>query len=358
VRRPKEHHFSGYLPTVPIVRLDGRKLSPAEVDSTVVRLMRSADVPGLGVAIVHEGRVAYLQAYGVRDRESGAPLSERTELPAGSLTSAVVAIAAVQLADAGALPLDGALADSLLGALTDDPRARSITPRMLLSHRSGLADAQGGRWRLQEAPGTRFAPSAGDEVFLQSAMQQASGDSFAQVVGRRVFGPLGMWRSGLVWNPRFEDDVATGYDAQGRAAPASRPGVADAAGSLTTTLADCSRVLAELVGNSILPPRVVDTLLTRQVDVAASGTVTGTDPGYALGWGLVRTPRGEAFFAEGRAPGMRHWMVGFRGARDGLLIMSNSEAAERILAPLAEQLIADSWTPVAGRGWTAPAGTR
>jgi CubicO group peptidase (beta-lactamase class C family) len=366
VRKPREHHFSGYLPSVPIVRLDGRKLSPSEVDTIVVRQMREANVPGLGIAIVHEGRVAYLKAYGLRDRDAGLPMSDRTVLPAGSLSATVVAITAVELADAGVLPLDRPLADSLpvlhadggpFAGLGADPRARAITPRLLLSHRSGLAGDPGGPWKMQDAPGARFAWEQGDEVLLQAAMEGANGDSLGPMVERRVFGPLGMWRSSLQWNPHFEDDAATGYDAQGHAVPIAKPAVPDAAGSLCTTLADYSRILAELLGNSILPPRVVDTLLTRQVDVPPATGAVAAGPGYALGWGLVRTPRGEAFFADGRGPGVRHWAVGFRGQRDGLLVMSNAESAERILGALSEQLLGDAWTPVAGRDWAAPAGT-
>lgn len=37
-------------------RLDGSTVRPGEIDSTVTRLMRNAEVPGVGIAILNHGR--------------------------------------------------------------------------------------------------------------------------------------------------------------------------------------------------------------------------------------------------------------------------------------------------------------
>jgi CubicO group peptidase (beta-lactamase class C family) len=377
-RRGREHHFSGYLPKEPIVRLDGRRLKPAEIDSIVVRLMRSAGVPGLGIALLHEGRVAYAGAYGWRDRDASLPMTERTEFCGASLTKGVVAVAAVQMDAAGTLPLDRPLTDVVpglrsgsgpFGELAADPRDSLITPRLLLSHRSGLANLRGDEpdrlLRLHFTPGSRFAYSGEGFELLQAGMEAAAGESLQAVVAQRVFAPLGMWRSGLTWNPHFDDDVATGYDEDGRAVGTPRPRTADAAGSLSTTLSDYARLMAALLGGKVFQPRIVDVLLARQADIASAHEFPTLDSldspatrasglGYALGWGLIRTPKGEAFFKEGHAVGFRHYAVGFRDSGDGLVVLCNSANGEAIFAPLLEQLLADTWTPVAWHGWPPP----
>jgi CubicO group peptidase (beta-lactamase class C family) len=53
----------------PVTRLDGSKIAPDEIDATVTRLMKAAEVTGVGIAILDHGKIAYLKAYGVRDKE-------------------------------------------------------------------------------------------------------------------------------------------------------------------------------------------------------------------------------------------------------------------------------------------------
>ena len=45
-----------------VTRPDGRKLTPAQIDSTVNRLIQAAHVTGAGVALFHRGKTAYLNA--------------------------------------------------------------------------------------------------------------------------------------------------------------------------------------------------------------------------------------------------------------------------------------------------------
>src|SRR4051794_22637289 len=69
-------------PAPAIRRLDGSAITPAQIDATVDRLMAAAHVPGVAIAIINDGRVAYLAAHGLRDLESRAPLTVDTALPA------------------------------------------------------------------------------------------------------------------------------------------------------------------------------------------------------------------------------------------------------------------------------------
>ncbi len=57
-----------------VQRIDGSMISSAEVDRTVVRLMKAAEVNGAGIAIFNHGKLAYLKAYGFRDTQKNLPL--------------------------------------------------------------------------------------------------------------------------------------------------------------------------------------------------------------------------------------------------------------------------------------------
>jgi hypothetical protein len=46
-----------------IERLDGSNIAPAEIDATVTRVMRAAEVTGVGIAIFNRGKIVYLKAF-------------------------------------------------------------------------------------------------------------------------------------------------------------------------------------------------------------------------------------------------------------------------------------------------------
>ncbi len=70
----------------PIKRLDGSTITSAEIDATVTRLMRAAEVPGVGIAIFNNDRIVYLKAYGLRDKEKNLPLTPDSVMTSASLS--------------------------------------------------------------------------------------------------------------------------------------------------------------------------------------------------------------------------------------------------------------------------------
>ena len=51
-----------------LVGIDGRALTPAEIDATVTHVMKGEDVARLALGLINNGRVVYLRAYGAKDR--------------------------------------------------------------------------------------------------------------------------------------------------------------------------------------------------------------------------------------------------------------------------------------------------
>ncbi len=58
-----------------VTRLDGSTISVAEIDATMARLMKAAEVTGVGIAVFHNGKLELLKAYGFRDKEKNLPLT-------------------------------------------------------------------------------------------------------------------------------------------------------------------------------------------------------------------------------------------------------------------------------------------
>src|SRR5262249_49400416 len=90
--------------TEPSVRRpDGRMIATSQIAATIRRLMEAAHVTGVGLAMFHKGRVAYVKAYGARDTERRLPLTPNSVMTAASLTKSAFASVVMRLTQEGAI---------------------------------------------------------------------------------------------------------------------------------------------------------------------------------------------------------------------------------------------------------------
>jgi CubicO group peptidase (beta-lactamase class C family) len=359
-----------------IKRLDGSTISPAEVDATVARLMRAAEVTGAGIAILNGGKVAYLKTYGFRDNENKLPLTTDSVLCGASFTKAVFAYLVMQLAGAGTLALDTPVQQYLPKPLTDypgyhdladDPRYRKITARMLLSHTSGFPNYRGLnpdlKLNINFEPGSRYAYSGEGIQLLQFVVETITKRPVQDLMQERVFQPLGMSRTSMVTEKRFENDYANGYDEYGRSLGHQNRTSASAAGSMQTTLADFTRFVQAVIEGKQLRKASRELMLSPQIQIfskhefptletATSESNQAIRLSYGLGWGLYWSPYGKAFFKEGHDEGFRNYTVVFDQPKDGIVIMTNSSNGEGIYKELLETLQKNTFTPIEWEGFT------
>lgn len=357
-------------------RLDGTSIAPAQIDDTVMRLMHAAEVPGVGIAIFNGGKVVYLKAYGVRDKERNLPLTPDSVLTAASFTKVAFAYMVMQLVEEKVIDLDKPVYQYLpkplpeypqYADLAGDPRYKLITARMLLTHTAGFPNF---RWinanrklNINFEPGTRYAYSGEGIETLQLVVETVTGKPLEELMRARVFEPFGMTRSSMMWQDRFESNYANGYDEYGRSLGPERRPKADAAGSMQTTLSDFARFLEAVMAGKRLDPETRELMLSPQIQIPwkhefPTLEFEKTDANksirlsYGLGWGLYWTPYGKAFFKEGHADGFRNYAVCFDGPKTGLLIMTNSSNGEGIYKELLETLLKDTYTPIEWEGFT------
>jgi len=359
-----------------IKRLDGSTITPAEIDATVTRLMRAARVTGIGIAILNDGKVAYLKAYGVRDQEKNLALTPDSVMSAASFSKVAFSYMVMQLVDEGVFDLDKPVYQYLSKALPDydaygdlavDPRYKKITGRMLLSHTSGFPNwrrfTDDGKLSINFEPGSRFAYSGEGIALLQLAVEAATKMPLRHLMRDRVFQPFGMTRTSMVWEDGFESDYANGYDEKERSLGPQKRTRADAAGSMQTTIRDFGRFIEAVMQGESLRKQTREQMLSAQIQILskhefptlASETTDENKAirlSYGLGWGLYWTPQDEAFFKEGHDDGWRHYTVCFDKAGTGIVIMTNSSNGESIYKELLETLLRDTYTPIEWEGFT------
>jgi CubicO group peptidase (beta-lactamase class C family) len=360
----------------PITRLDGSQISPNEVDDAVTRLMRSAEVTGVGIAIFAGGEISYLKAYGVRDKEKNLPLTADSVMTAASLSKVAFAYMVMQLVDEKLIDLDKPVYQYLPKPLSEysnyqdlanDPRWLKITARMLLSHTSGFPNW---RWvnedrklNINFEPGTRFAYSGEGIDLLQLVVETITKKPLGELMRERIFEPFGMTRTSMIWQSAFESDYATGYDEYGRSLGPERRKTADAAGSMQTTPHDFAHFFQAVMRGERLKKQTRKMMVSPQIEILSKHEFPSLvyEPSdenkairlsYGLAWGLYWTRYGEAFFKEGHDEGWRNYVVCFDKPKIGLMIMTNSSNGEGIFKELIETLLKNPYTPIEWEGYT------
>ena len=106
-----------------------------EIDDYVAAQMRQLHIPGLSLAIVHDGRITKAQGYGFANVELKARAMKETVYEIGSNTKQFTAAAIMMLVQDGQVHLE----DPIRKYFPEAPEAwHGITIRHLLSHTSGI----------------------------------------------------------------------------------------------------------------------------------------------------------------------------------------------------------------------------
>jgi CubicO group peptidase (beta-lactamase class C family) len=366
--------FSCLLLALPAAAAD-KPLRGAALDQRIAFLMKEAKVPGLAVAIVEDGKVVSVKAYGQRDVEQGLPLTTDTVMYAASLTKAAFAYATMSLVEAGKLKLDGSIAEDLPKPLPDypkyadlagDERWRRLTPSILLSHRTGFPNFRfwqpgkdydpNGKLSFYFDPGTRFGYSGEGINLMQFVLENGKSIDVDTLMKNRLFERYGMTRTSMTWRDDFAENVAIGYDEEGKPLGHKRRESVRAAGSMDTTIADYARLLAAMSRGDGLKAATYRTWLkpvvrirsVRQfptIGLADSHDNDSISLGYALGVGTFESPRGPAFFKEGHDDGTNNLFVCLERSKTCVLLMSNSSRGESIFAYLLDDVLGKTCFP-------------
>jgi CubicO group peptidase (beta-lactamase class C family) len=368
----------------PIHRLDGTAIAPSQAAAIADAELKADSVTGAQLAILNRSRVVWTHPYGLRDAEQNLPMTADTNIWAASITKAVFATFVMHLAETHRIDLDQPIANMLskpldryapykdrASDLVRDPRWAKVTPRMMLSHSSGLANFSGlepdKKFHLHFEPGTRFAYSGDGLNILQAAIEEKLRAPLDVLMQREIFASLGMTRTGLVWNEAWRADNALRYDAWGKLIGATRRDAPRAAGSMATTINDLSRFLEVLLADRILQPETRAKMFSPQIGIHAAhqfptlDAATGDEGprvglAYGIGWGLLtKTKYGPAFFKEGHGDGAENYLICFQRSGTCMILLTNSDNGELAFRPLLEKLIGDTVTPWEWESYTRKA---
>jgi CubicO group peptidase (beta-lactamase class C family) len=192
-----------------IRRLDGSSISITDADAFAKKILAARHVAGAQIAVLNNGRLVWSAAYGLRHKEPDLPMDRDTTSWAASITKSVFATYVMQLVERGEFNLDQPVASQLAKPLNayepyrdtaaeivKDPAWPTVTPRMLLSHSSGLANfafiEPDKKMHLRFKPGTQFLYSGEGINLVQFLIEQKKQKPLDQLMQDAIFTPLGM----------------------------------------------------------------------------------------------------------------------------------------------------------------------
>jgi CubicO group peptidase (beta-lactamase class C family) len=205
----------------------------AKVDAWLQEQVALAQYPGLSVAIVRDGKLLYLGAFGFEDIKARRKATPQTSYHVASVTKAFTASMAVMLHAQGVIDLDQPVVKYLpkdVSISTRPALGATITLRQLASHTSGLprgvpgpVQSVEGRYQLEPNrlyehlakvklefdPGTDELYSNLGFGLLGHVLERAAGKPFDRLLQEMVCDPLDLKGTATQIGGKFH--LATGY---------------------------------------------------------------------------------------------------------------------------------------------------
>ncbi len=354
----------GVLPARPAGAGNPQVLPPG-LDDLVARVRNVFDVPGIGLAVVKDGRVLLAEGYGIKKLGEPDPVGPETLFGIASNTKAFTATALGLLVEKGRISWDDPVIDHLPWFQMKDPVVtREITVRDLLVHRSGLGLGAGDLllWppslytrkeivrRLRYVPlATSFRSAyAYDNVLYLVAgelIEAVDGRTWEDFIREEIFVPVGM-KGSLARHPASHEglDIAAPHapvEGTLRPIPPAENDNINPAGGVLSSAADMARwALVQLEGGR-LPggARLFSAATSKELQTLVTPMPIPSPPselaaqkmdfrGYALGF-QVHDYRGRKVVTHtGGLSGAVSKLTLVPELELGLVVLTNQESGE------------------------------
>lgn len=328
-------------------------------------LMEEEKIPGMSVAIGHDGALLWSEGIGYADVEREAPVTTRTRFRLGSVSKILTAACVLKLVEEERLDLDLPVQEY---ARSFPDKGAIITPRMLAGHLGGIRhygmkDFGGGRNidrmhfdtvtaglvvfqndELVAPPGTKFSYSTFGFSLLSAVVEGAAETDFLTYLQATVLDPLGMEHTAPderdVEMPDRTGFYEKGKDGALAEAPYLDPSYKWAGGGIVGTAEDLVRF-----GTAHLAPGFLDAE-TLELAFTHQHTTDGEEVRVGIGWFSDEDAAGRRrIFHNGSQAGCRALLLAYRDEGVVIALLSNLSGTpgpiQKIGDELAEPFLAE-----------------
>lgn len=301
----------------------------ADLEEQVPQLMATMSVPGVSIAVIKDGALAWRRGFGVKDAASNQPVDTDTIFEAASMSKPVFAYAVLKLSERNIIDLDRPLTEYVPEPfLRGDSRLQLITARHVLSHTTGFQNWRSDKepLKIHFTPGQKYSYSGEGFSYLQSIVTHLTQQPIEPFMKTHLLAPFGMTSSGYAWNDLFEARAARPHDEKGHPQDNRKRTAADvaryaAAGDLHATPTDYAKFLIEVIN-----PKPADAfrLTAASLQEMRRPQVKVDDlRSRGLGWELVHSNHGDIIQHGGDNPGFRAFAAASVEGGFGMVVMTN-----------------------------------
>jgi D-alanyl-D-alanine carboxypeptidase len=313
-----------------------------KIDKLAADALAKSGVPSASVAVVTNGQIAYVQAYGAAHIEPRAPATPDMRYSIGSISKQFTASAILLLQEQGKLSLD----DKVARFIPELTRANEVTIRQLLSHTSGYQDYwpqdyvmpfmlqpvtaqrildQWARKPLDFDPGTKWQYSNTNYVIAGVIVEKAARMPLLQFLREKVFTPLDMKSVMNIDQEKLGETDPIGYMryALGPLHPAPKEGKGwlFAAGELAMPARDLARWDISIIDQKLMKPASYQQFATEVLLKNGLGTH------YGLGVDVGTEAGHRALSHGGEVSGFTAENIVFPDERVAVVVLTNQDAA-------------------------------
>ncbi len=275
--------------SAPVSSAESVEASPEQLDESIKTELDSLaeEYEFEGVVYISKGGFnAYTFTKG--EVECGESISQELPMPVGSLSKQFCAAVVMQLCEEGKLSLD----DTLDNFYHDYEKGAAVTVEQLLSMRSGVPEMMGSKpvtdslesgaqdvtdgvlkWIYEQPldfePDTKMSYSNTNYFLLANIAEKAGGQSYAELLHKRIFEPLSMNSSGTIYE--LGDSPAWAHGASyDELAELDYPGLAKGAGDVVSSAEDIDKWLTAFCGGKVVSAESFELMTTDKTSEADS----------------------------------------------------------------------------------------
>lgn len=366
--------------TISIIETIESKLLPSllvegeEVDGfSIQERMEYYKVPGVSIAFLNEGKIAWAKGYGFTSADNSRLVDELTLFQAASISKPLAAMAALALVEEGKIGLDDDVNLYLKGWQVEENKftlEEKVTLRRILSHSAGLTvhgfggyasddkvpgmiqilngeePANSGRIYPDTTPGVQYSYSGGGYTIMQKMLTDVSGKTFPELMEESVLSKIGMDQSAYQQplTEELQENAAAGHLGNGEMIEGRWHTYPEmAAAGLWTTPTDLLKYAVEVQksydgeSNLILSQKMILEMLRPQMN------------NHGLGPGVGGAGELITFGHGGSNAGFQCNLYAFTKMDQGVAIMTNGERGGQLITEILRSFSAaynwDSYKP-------------
>jgi len=235
------------------------------------RWLKQKQIPALGIGFIKDGKIEQISVFGELQTNKPAPIN--TIWNVASMTKPITAIVALKLINARKWDLDEPIYKYYTDPdIANDPRAKLLTTRIILSHQTGFPNWRGnnkdGKLSFEFDPGTKYQYSGEGYEYLRKAIEKRFKKSLEQLASELIFKPLKMKDTRFIWDDKMDSTrFAKWHNEKGELYEIQKNKTANAADNLLTTVEDYSKFLVYILNGAGLSDKLYKEMIADQVRI-------------------------------------------------------------------------------------------